>query len=31
MLHRMAELEEDLKVLDFKIDHYRRAELGEFD
>ncbi|MBQ1027603.1 MerR family transcriptional regulator [Micromonospora sp. C95] len=31
VLHRMAELEEDLKVLDFKIDHYRRAELGEFD
>ncbi|GIJ12486.1 MerR family transcriptional regulator [Micromonospora andamanensis] len=31
VLHRMAELEEDLKVLDFKIDHYRRAELGELD
>ncbi|GIJ77732.1 DNA-binding transcriptional regulator, MerR family [Micromonospora phaseoli] len=31
VLEQMAELEEDLKVLDFKIDHYRRAELGEFD
>ncbi|GIJ21446.1 MerR family transcriptional regulator [Micromonospora lutea] len=31
VLDRMAELEEDLKVLDLKIDHYRRAELGEFD
>ncbi|MGC5051954.1 MerR family transcriptional regulator [Micromonospora sp. DT48] len=31
VLARMAELEEDLKVLDFKIDHYRRAELGELD
>jgi DNA-binding transcriptional MerR regulator len=30
VLRRMAELEEDLKVLDFKIDHYRRAELGDF-
>jgi DNA-binding transcriptional MerR regulator len=26
VLNRMAELEEDLKVLDYKIDHYRRAE-----
>ncbi|MDG4796605.1 MerR family transcriptional regulator [Micromonospora sp. WMMD1082] len=31
VLQQMAELEEDLKVLDFKIDHYRRAELGELD
>ncbi|MFV2101117.1 MerR family transcriptional regulator [Micromonospora sp. LOL_024] len=31
VLAQMAELEEDLKVLDFKIDHYRRAEQGEFD
>ncbi|TDB82661.1 MerR family transcriptional regulator [Micromonospora sp. KC721] len=28
VLARMAELEEDLKVLDFKIDNYRRAEEG---
>ncbi|MBX7264650.1 MerR family transcriptional regulator [Micromonospora sp. Llam7] len=30
VLRRMDELTEDLKVLDVKIDHYRRAELGEF-
>ncbi|WP_433529137.1 MerR family transcriptional regulator [Micromonospora sp. CA-263727] len=29
VLHRMAELVEDLKVLDFKIDAYRRMELGD--
>ncbi|GIJ25270.1 MerR family transcriptional regulator [Micromonospora qiuiae] len=29
VLRRMAELTEDLKVLDFKIDAYRRAELGD--
>jgi DNA-binding transcriptional MerR regulator len=28
VLSRMAELEEDLKVLDYKIDIYRRAEEG---
>ena len=28
VLNRMAELEEDLKVLDYKIDIYRRAEEG---
>ncbi|TDB76084.1 MerR family transcriptional regulator [Micromonospora sp. KC723] len=28
VLTRMAELEEDLKVLDYKIDIYRRAEEG---
>ncbi len=28
VLHRMVELEEDLKALDFKIDLYRQIELG---